>query len=333
MKRYGLIGYPLGHSLSPEIHKRLFEMRGITDNTYDLFEIPPEKLFTDETLDILYSLDGFNVTIPHKVGILPLLDDTDGLADIYGSVNTVFCDKEGLPPDDDDDYDDEDSDELDEDDDDGCFMTGFNTDGPGFTDALFYHKIPMDFDSSYIIYGAGGAARAAAFEIAINTGRLTIAVRDRKKGAALRMDIMRGVRKMNAEFNEVRRKLCGKYIKEDEPVIRVVDINTPGVFDTVINATPVGMSPDTDGCAVPDSVIANCKNVFDMVYNPRETALVKKAKAAGKNAASGMAMLVFQAAQAQLIWEYGTDDTVYDTSDLFNKEDLAKLIETMENLQ
>lgn len=87
--------------------------------------------------------------------------------------------------------------------------------------------------------------------------------------------------------------------------VRIVSIgNIPDEhFDTLINATPVGMYPKCDACAVTDEVIANADFVFDAIYNPKETLLIQKAKAMGKKAVGGMAMLVWQAVSAHEIWD------------------------------
>jgi shikimate dehydrogenase len=84
MKRFGLIGHPLGHSMSPLIHTRIMEMAGI-DGTYELFPIEPSRL-RDEVPRLLRELDGFNCTIPHKEKLAEILGTT-------GAVNTVFCGK------------------------------------------------------------------------------------------------------------------------------------------------------------------------------------------------------------------------------------------------
>ena len=105
MGGYRLIGHPLGHSMSPQIHERLFALEGRTDS-YSLFPFPPDKLETQ--VPILRGLEGFNITIPYKQAILPFLDSLDGSAALYGAVNTVRV-QDGR-------------------------MTGYNTDCDGFLD-------------------------------------------------------------------------------------------------------------------------------------------------------------------------------------------------------
>ena len=93
-------------------------------------------------------------------------------------------------------------------------------------------------------------------------------------------------------------------------------------YDLLLNATPVGMYPKVEGCPVVDEVIENSDAVFDVIYNPRETQLIKKAKAMGKTVSGGMAMLVWQAVSAHTIWD----------GDLYTNDEVNKIIGEMEIL-
>ena len=104
MDKYGLIGHPLGHSMSPLIHKKLFALSGIEDFSYELIDIAPENLANSE--DMLRGLKGFNITIPHKTEIIPMTDRLGESAERYSSVNCISNDS-GV-------------------------MTGYNTDCDGF---------------------------------------------------------------------------------------------------------------------------------------------------------------------------------------------------------
>lgn len=145
-KRYGLIGYPLGHSLSPQIHKRLFELDGV-DAEYEMMEIPPEKL--QDNFDHLRSLDGFNITIPHKINIIEMCDGLSETAHRYGSVNTVKTE-------------------------DGISM-GYNTDAYGLLTSV--SNMGTNSSKSMCLLGCGGVGRMAAIEAACLMPKLTIAVR------------------------------------------------------------------------------------------------------------------------------------------------------------
>lgn len=150
---YSLLGYPLGHTLSPFIHEKLFAISGI-DGGYTLAEIPPASLH--QHMQQLRRLDGFNVTIPHKQAILQALDWLDEKAALYGAVNTV---KQT----------------------DGT-LTGYNTDCDGFLEALRLANVPLQ--GNVIVCGAGGAARMAVFESAKAGCCVTVAVREPSLGSA-----------------------------------------------------------------------------------------------------------------------------------------------------
>jgi shikimate dehydrogenase len=262
-EKYGLLGFPLGHSRSPEIHALLFELSK-KGSQYDLYQT--ENL---DSLDTLAGgLSGFNVTIPYKTEIIKFIDEVRGEAEIFGSVNTVFRT--------------------------GGRLIGFNTDCEGFLFDLARLKMP--FSGRVCLIGCGGAGRMIAFSAAKAGCDLTIAVRSPGKA------------KLTVE--EIEQKIGISPIEiTDSPA---------GHFDLLINSTPVGMFPETDGCPASDKLIENSRFVYDLVYNPSETVLVKKARAAGKIAASGLGMLVSQAAAAQTIWTgYRFSET--EVSDILNK--------------
>lgn len=86
-KKFAVIGHPIGHTMSPFIHTRLFELQGVKAE-YTKLDIAPENL-EYEFKNTLSKLDGFNITIPHKQAVIPFLDEIDAKAEMYGSVNTV----------------------------------------------------------------------------------------------------------------------------------------------------------------------------------------------------------------------------------------------------
>ena len=143
-KEYAVIGHPIGHTMSPFIHKRLFELAGI-DADYSVIDITSERLGIDFT-EKLSKLDGFNITIPHKSAIIPYLSALDKKAEMYGSVNTVDKNKKG-----------------------------YTTDPDGFLQSLKANNIHLD--GKVVIIGAGGVARTIAFECAKAGADITIAVR------------------------------------------------------------------------------------------------------------------------------------------------------------
>lgn len=131
MKHYALIGEKLGHSLSVPIHEAMFARLGI-DADYRLVEIPRDEHFADNARALMAQVDGFNITIPYKQDIMPLLDKIDPKAARIGAVNTVVC---------------------------GEMCSGHNTDEHGFAEMLRYHGIDPKGQPCYVL-GTGGASKA-----------------------------------------------------------------------------------------------------------------------------------------------------------------------------
>ncbi len=165
-QKFAVIGYPLGHTMSPFIHRKLFAKKEI-EASYTAKEIPPQALAKQRAE--LAAMDGFNVTIPHKEAMIPLLDGLDDRAALYGAVNTVRCR--------------------------GGKMTGYNTDCAGFLRALSGGDI--SFGDRVAVLGAGGAARMMVFEAAVAKAAVTIAVRPS------------GLARAQAVKEEAERKLPG----------------------------------------------------------------------------------------------------------------------------
>ena len=250
---FALIGYPLGHSMSPFIHKRLFELSGKNDD-YELFEIAPENLEKGFS-NAIERYDGLNVTIPHKTEIIPFLDGMHESAARYNAVNCIAREKGRL--------------------------IGYNTDCIGFL-----RSVPKDaLGKKFLISGCGGAGRMMALEAAAHGADITIAIKD---FSAQQAEIL--INEINEKFPQV--------------TVRTADLdNIEGRFDLFANATPVGMYPHIEGCPVSEKVIENCENIFDAVYNPADTLLLRTAKQYGCRCVGGMAMLAWQGAQAHRIWD------------------------------
>ena len=276
IKKFAVIGHPIGHTMSPFIHKRLFELSGV-EAEYTKLDIAPENL-ADEYKNVLSKLDGYNITIPHKQNIIPLIDEIDEKAKMYGSVNTV-ANINGV-------------------------AKGYTTDPDGFLKALDAAGIVLD--GRVVILGCGGVARTMAYEVVLKGLPLLFAVRK--------------------EDVEIAKSLCSEIentVKGAKVSFCLID-ELEGDINVLVNATPLGMFPKVDVQPVSDSVINRCASVFDAVYNPLETVLIKKALANGAKAVGGMSMLVWQAVVAHEKW----DGSVYD------KDDIAKLcIDSAEELK
>ena len=264
MEHYSLLGYPLRHTMSPPIHKRLFELAGEYEYEYLIHEIPPEEL--EDRIPELMNLDGFNITIPHKISIIKYLDELDPSAERYNSVNCVSY-KNGI-------------------------HIGYNTDCDGFLRALAAEDVKLG--GKVLQCGCGGVGRMIAIE----------AVRN---GAALTLSLLPG---FEDTADPVKKYAEDNGIDADIKIVHPDEIS--GSFDILINASPVGMFPKTDACPVSEDVIANCGFVFDVIYNPEVTKLMKTAQEHGIKTAGGMAMLVWQAVVAHEYW----NGSVYDPKDI-----------------
>lgn len=281
MKTYAILGYPLGHTLSPNIHERLFKLSG-KEAEYIKLEIPPEEL--SARYDELSALGGFNITIPHKVSIIDYCDRLDDGAARYGSVNCVKN---------------------------GGEKVGYNTDVLGFTKSIAL--LGASLSSKVLLIGCGGVGRMMAIETALSGGELTIAVL--KSDEALANAVVSEIKKMKPDA-KVNIVFIGGAVISPEDFSEAPD------FDLLVNASPVGMFPKVDRMPCAESLLKNIKYVFDVVYNPRDTLLVKSAEKYGVKAMSGMAMLVLQAVAAHEIWN-GVS---------FNESDIKTLISDMEAL-
>lgn len=147
IKKFAVIGHPIGHTMSPFIHNRLFQFSGI-EAEYIKLDIAPENL-ADEYNRLLSKLDGYNITIPHKQNIIQLIDEIDDKAKMYGSVNTV-ANSDGI-------------------------AKGYTTDPDGFLKALDAAGIILD--GRVVILGCGGVARTMAYEVVLKGLPLLFAVR------------------------------------------------------------------------------------------------------------------------------------------------------------
>lgn len=261
MRRFGLIGHPLGHSLSPQIHTRLFELSGEAVE-YNLYDIAPEDL--KGKFDFLAELDGFNITIPHKVDIIEYCDRLSEGAERYRSVN---CLKNGAE------------------------KVGYNTDVLGFTKSI--EQLGASLCSKVLLIGCGGVGRMMAIETALEGGDLTVAALKSDLPLAENVEKEIRTRKPDAKFKIAvigEKGLCRADLSDEN-------------FDLLINACPMGMFPKVDRMPCLPEVLDNVKYVFDAIYNPKDTLLAKTAREKGAKAMTGMTMLVLQAVAAHEIWD------------------------------
>lgn len=255
-----VIGDPIEHTMSPVMQNAAFSKLGL-DYAYIPLRVSPEGLAWAVDGIRALNIRGFNVTIPHKVAIIPRLDSLDPLAEKIGAVNTVVNDNGSL--------------------------RGYNTDADGFLQALLERGAEPG-GRNIVVLGAGGAARAICYSLAGREARLTILNRP------LEMDWAEGL----------ARRLAGDF-EIEVGVLELGDENLAAALagaDMLINATSVGMSPNSEDTPVPARLLKPGLVVFDIVYNPIRTRLRQEAEAAGARTIGGIDMLAWQGALAFEKW-------------------------------
>ena len=260
---YALIGSPVGHSGSPAMYNYSFEKLGF-DAAYLAFDVPVEK--TEDAVNALRTLHagGFNVTMPCKTAVAQLVDRLSPAAELVGACNTVVFEEDGT-------------------------MTGHMTDGTGFVRNLREHGVEIK-DKKIVLLGTGGAATAIAVQAALD-GVAEIAIFNRKDEFYANGE--KTVEKIRKAVSSIR-KVSIEDLDDTELLGKVI-----GESDILINATRAGMSPMEDVIPVPAEFLRPELAVADVVYNPKETLLIKKAKEAGCRAAvGGSGMLLWQGVAA-----------------------------------
>lgn len=258
LKLFALIGDPVGQSLSPAMHNAAFRALGL-NCAYINLRVPKPTLANAIAGVRALGIAGLNVTIPHKISIISLLDELDESANLVGAVNTVKNNRGKL--------------------------IGFNTDGEGALRAL-EEKIDSVKGKEVVLLGAGGAARAIAFSLARVGARLTIANRTVPRAQALASAVEQKL-STNVKVASLNRAELTKALKN---------------VDVLINATSVGMHPKIDKTLVRANMMRRGLVVYDIVYKPLRTKLLREARRAGGKTIDGLGMLVHQGALAFEIW-------------------------------
>lgn len=265
--KFGLIGYPLGHSLSKVIHEAGFKSLGVKA-TYDILETPPDTLVDRVKFLKGNGYKGFNVTIPLKLPISLFVNEVDKYADLARAVNTIYVEADKS-------------------------LKAYNTDVLGFKRA-----IPNDISlagKKVAILGTGGAAHAAC--VALTECRV-------KEIAFFTRNIPNSIDLMNY----VRRK----FPSIDFNVYQIENIRSLREFSMLVNTTPIGMLGKAgDMSPLEYRTLESLERdavVYDVIYNPKKTVLIKDAQAIGLRTITGLDMLIYQAVAAQEIWFGQTPD-------------------------
>lgn len=263
MYKFGLIGYPLSHSMSKIIHEAAFKSVNL-EGSYEILETKQEDLVSRLKFLKANGYLGFNVTIPLKVPVTLFLSGVDNVANVAGSANTIKI----LPD---------------------LTMYGYNTDVYGFVEA-----IPEDFRNEIAgkpvaVLGNGGAARAVGVGLSIlKAGRIDFFARNIINASEM-------VNTLRANFKDVEMN-CKQ----------IENLKDLSEYKLLVNTTPIGMRSKAMGLSPIDEEIVKTMNkdgaVYDIVYNPLKTELIKLAKKHNIKTIQGLDMLIYQGAKAFEIW-------------------------------
>lgn len=258
---YGIIGYPVAHSLSPLMHNTAFKELGV-DAVYKLFPLKENELdiFFTELRTPSSPIFGLNVTVPYKEAVLKYLDNITPFAQKIMAVNTIVINKERK-------------------------LLGYNTDAPGF----LAHLVELQFntrDKRIAVMGSGGSARAILAVLCM--------IPERPDSIKI---YNRTPERLDNLLEDLSARIDTSIV---EPVADIDDLDIPEA-DLLINTTSVGLKLE-DPSLVDEELLHRKLLVYDLVYNPPLTPLLKMAKARGARVANGLGMLYYQGVLAFQHW-------------------------------
>ena len=275
-KILGVIGDPIEHTFSPAMHNAGLDALKL-NYIYLPFHVKPDRLKECIEGAKAMGIQGLNVTIPHKTNVMKHLDEIDQVASMIGAVNTIQFNYV------------QDNESSNQDNEINVTTRGFNTDGYGCVRAI-EEKTSIN-DKKVTITGAGGAARAVAFQIA-NSGidELSILNRNASKAESLAGDLRTNLEAIGIDIginaygiDDLKRELSDS--------------------DIFIDTTPIGMYPNVDDKAIASAdMLHEDLLVNDIVYTPMETSLIKEAKLANATVVPGYKMLLYQGIRSFEIW-------------------------------
>tara|TARA_B100000408_G_scaffold84072_1_gene64255 strand:+ start:173 stop:994 length:822 start_codon:yes stop_codon:yes gene_type:complete len=253
-KTYAVIGDPIDHSLSPNIHNAAFRHSKL-DHTYIAYKIPAGELAAGIDALKAIKIAGFNVTIPHKIEMMKFLDEMDTTCKVIGAVNTVLNENGKLK--------------------------GYNTDMIGFLDPIKKKNLTIK-NSQVLLLGAGGAARAI----------ITAMIKEK----ASKISIVNRTQENANKLADFAKKIGGNVdtISIQEANKLITD------YKFIINSTSIGMRNEPSPISTEN--IGKNSIVYDIVYQPINTDLIKKSKENGATIIYGYEMLLSQAACSFEIW-------------------------------
>ena len=286
-KLVGVMGWPVKHSLSPAMHNAALQVLGLN---WCYVALPVQPGTVGAAVQGLAALGfmGCNITVPHKSSVIHMLDTIDPTAEALGAVNTLVISRQEKG---------------------SSHIAGHNTDVPGFLGDLRQH----DFDPrkcKSVILGAGGAARGVTYAL-LSAGADQVVVLNRTLSRA---------EKLVADLSDSR--LNAEQLNAESLVAAV------GAADLLVNTTTVGMWPNIEGSIWPEGArIPEHIVVYDLVYNPLETALLRQARQDGAHPVDGLGMLARQGALALDLWterDLDVDDVTVLMRDVCMRELLKR---------
>jgi len=276
-KVVGVIGNPIEHSLSPVMFNDAFKAKKL-DYVYVPFKVEKKYLSNAIKGAKAFGIKGLNITIPHKQKVIRYLDKFDIMANLIGAVNTIDFN--------------------------GGKSKGYNTDCIGAVRAI--EEVSSVKNKNVVIIGAGGAARAIAFQLAIEgIDNLTMINRSGKKAKSLVYDIKTLLStefRDNSKLDDVDIDFSHIDLEYNYGNLDSLAENLANT-DILIDTTPVGMHPNVnEEPLVTADIMHSDLIVNDIVYNPVETSLIKEAKKAEAKTISGLKMLLYQGGENFKIW-------------------------------
>lgn len=265
--KLGIIGQPLTHSLSPLLHAHLMRLLQL-EGEYRKYELQPADLANALRTFAAQGVRGLNVTIPHKVTVMSQMDWLSPEAELAGAVNTIVFDPAENR------------------------RKGYNTDITGFMRSLPADAVDWLPESDLLILGAGGSARAVMTGlIQAQAASITFAVRNPGRAVSITSD--------------------GEVIKQayaSATHLKLVSLDSlPSLeaFQGIINTTPVGMYPNESQSpigAIQLETLPAGSLVYDLIYRPVETQLLRDAKSLGLHTVNGLDMLIYQGICSFELW-------------------------------
>jgi shikimate dehydrogenase len=270
MKKYLVIGNPIGHSLSPLIHNYWMKKYHLIDSVYEKKKVEKKDLIGIVDQVRSGEIKGVNITVPYKKEIIPLLDEIKGDAQLTQSVNTL-CKVNNE-------------------------VHGYNTDTKGFKYSLDDSHLPNNLEYNFIdcknknifIIGAGGVTSSILEAFIDTANKIYITNRTKEKAKELK------------KLGDISITLLGR----KKNTIEVVEWGEkPEICDVVINTTSVGLTRDENLNLDFKDYQNNKKTLFyDLIYNPKETKFLKQARLRGNKTMNGKMMFIWQAQIAFHMW-------------------------------